>query len=77
MAITQEQADSAQMFHNIKQAPCDGKLSNRWRRNGHTKRWKRAPERFSIPVKFGMYNYSVITDLDVEDYHAAEDCPSR
>jgi hypothetical protein len=41
---------------------------NYWqlRRNGATKRWKRDPERFRIPIKFGLRNTGAIetTDLD-------------
>ena len=38
-------------------------LSNkRWRRNGKTQRWKRDPNRFRVPVKFGLYAYDQITD---------------
>jgi hypothetical protein len=32
------------------------------RRNGRTKTWKRNPERFYIPVKWGMYGYGVIDE---------------
>lgn len=74
--ISQEQADTAKVFHDTAIAPCGGKKSNRWRRAGKTKRWVRAPERFVIPVKFGLYDYSNITDLDTDTIHAEEDCPS-
>lgn len=34
----------------------------RLRRNGATKLWKRAPDRFSIPVKCGMKSCTRITE---------------
>jgi hypothetical protein len=39
---------------------------NYWlcRRNGATKRWKRDPERFRVPVKFGLKGTDAIVDLD-------------
>ena len=44
-----------------------------WRRNGKTKTWKREPERFSIPVKYGLYHYGYINnDTNV---HTRESCP--
>lgn len=32
------------------------------RRNGKTRRWKREPERFSIPVKIGFRSFAYITN---------------
>jgi hypothetical protein len=32
------------------------------RRNGKTQTWKRSPERFRIPVKYGLYEYGNITE---------------
>lgn len=40
-----------------------------WRRNGATRTWKRQPERFEVPVKFGMYSYGRITDAMAEGGH--------
>lgn len=34
------------------------------RRNGATKRWKRDPERFRVPVKFGLKGTDAIVDLN-------------
>lgn len=77
--ITQEQADNASMFHSegLAQRPCDGSRGpQRWRRNGRTQRWKRDPERFRIPVKFGFYDYGQITNDIAHRFHAAESCPA-
>lgn len=48
-----------------------------WRRNGQTQTWKREPERFSIPVKYGLRTYGRLTDAYAGDWHTgrAEDCP--
>lgn len=49
------------------------------RRNGQTKRWKREPERFSLPVKYGLYEAFRITNTyegeSAERFHSVADCP--
>ena len=77
MAITQEQADKSTLFHQegLPQRTCDGARGpQRWRRNGKTQRWKRNPERFRIPVKYGLYDYAQITNEHQSSFHALEDC---
>jgi hypothetical protein len=34
------------------------------RRNGQTKTWKRSPNRFYIPIKYGFRGYHAITETD-------------
>lgn len=34
----------------------------RWRANGKCKTWKRNPERFQLPIKYGLYSYGYITE---------------
>lgn len=46
-----------------------------WRRNGANKTWVTRPEEFLIPVKYGMRGYSAISHLNVDRFHAAEECP--
>lgn len=46
----------------------------RWRKNGKTRTKLRAPEFYEVPIKHGMYNYSVIRDGDEGDWHVPEDC---
>ncbi len=46
-----------------------------WRRNGQTQTWKRSPDKFSIPVKYGMRSYDRITEDYSGSVHAACDCP--
>lgn len=45
-----------------------------WRRNGRTQHWVRSPERFRIPVKFGLYRYGEITEQS-HGWHTAAECP--
>lgn len=47
-----------------------------WRRNGQTKRWKRQPERFKIPIKTGFRGpYDYLTESNLNDFHTRRDCP--
>ena len=41
----------------------------RVRRNGATQTWKRDPNRFRIPVKFGLKGYGQITESDDFGYN--------
>lgn len=43
------------------------------RRNGATKRWKKTPNRFAIPVKAGMKIYATICDDNLRDFWLAVD----
>ena len=47
----------------------EGRMTNgRWwrlRRNGQTKRWKRNPERFRLPIKAGFRVYDAFTEADL------------
>lgn len=76
--ITQEEADTASVFHDPRTRSCNSPQGPfRWRRNGATQRWKRDTERFRIPVKFGMYTHAQFTNgsRDVEAMHTGADCP--
>ena len=59
-----EQAlDSGRLFVLVSAA------NDRWwkaRRNGMTKRWKRQPQRFRIPIKAGFKLTGAITDHDLD-----------
>jgi hypothetical protein len=74
--ITQEQADTASVFHDPAARQCDSKAGPvRWRRNGTTQRWARQPERFRIPVKFGLRSYGQLTNDNSGGFHTGADCP--
>ena len=48
-----------------------------WRRNGATQTWKRDPERFRVPVKYGLRGYGALTESAAGVWHTgrAEECP--
>lgn len=78
--ITKEQALTEDIFHEdgcrIETGP-KGKVTaicRQWRRNGKTKTWKKNPECFEVPVKYGLRAYGRIT-RDTTGIHAACDCP--
>lgn len=79
--ITKEQALTVSEFHYngcTKETGPRGGLTyqiERWRRNGRTKTWKRSPNRFSVPIKYGLYSYEYLTDENAQYFHAAEECP--
>lgn len=43
--------------------------------NGALKTWKRNPERFRIPVKYGLYDYGEITNENATDWYLPSECP--
>lgn len=45
--------------------PRDGRNPERWRVNGAVKVWARDPSRVRVPLKFGLYNYSSITEAEI------------
>jgi hypothetical protein len=83
--ITKEQALTANEFHEnhsavIKVGPRGGLTFPKiyiWRRNGKTKTWARSPERFQVPVKFGLRSYDYVTETNAHMFHTANDCPKK
>ena len=79
--MTVEEALAATEFHHNGGCPHNPGSRGRdkgpivWRRNGKTRTWKRQPWRFEIPVKHGMYSYSVITNGDLALAHVPGNCP--
>lgn len=77
MPVTKAEALVAQRFHRTGPygRPCEGRLGPEvWRRNGKTQTWVRSPERFEVPVKFGMYSYGHITQTNADQYHIEQEC---
>lgn len=74
--ITKQQAIDEREFHY---QPKEGGRCYTWRRNGQTQTWKRTPEKFRVPTKYGLYQYGDITQLDamLECWHTASECPMR
>jgi hypothetical protein len=44
------------------------------RQSGQVKTWKRDPKRFRMPVKYGLYESSEVTQDNASDFHWPEDC---
>lgn len=59
--ITKQDAMTCQMFYHVTLRNSDGSAL-RARRNGKTKIWKRSPERFQVPVKYGLRECFYITE---------------
>jgi hypothetical protein len=79
MPVTKAQAQRANRFHfapveTNKEGEPTGKVE-RWRRNGATKVWVRSPERFQAPIKYGLRDYSYLTQDNAHLFHTEEDCP--
>ena len=45
-----------------------------WRINGQLKRWKLSPERFSLPIKYGLYDFAYVTNQNADRFHWSTDC---
>ena len=47
----------------------------RVRVSGRCQTWKTRPEEYRLPVKYGLYESSEITERRAGEFHRAEDCP--
>ena len=65
--ITKTQAMTAQHFEMVNHNNADG-TPVRWRRNGATKTWKTRPNDFRIPVKYGLYEFGYIDEVNASEY---------
>lgn len=74
--VTKEQAVEAGMhggtFHY---GTCTENRKEQWRANGACKVWKTRPDEFRLPIKFGIRDYSYLTDLNAAEFHRDSDCP--
>lgn len=61
MKITRENCETVKNFEPVSKRRNKGDLV-RVRRNGKTKLWKRQPDKFRIPVKYGLRHYFYITN---------------
>jgi hypothetical protein len=87
--VTKEQAQAAsyrQTFHYTGKRQCSRVVGPRGgetvkvtevRVNGSCQTWKRDPQRFRLPVKYGLYESSAIEHTNAADWHSPEDCPLR
>lgn len=79
MPVTKEQVldENNKIFH---QTDSKGRCHN-WRRNGKVTLWKLKPNRFSLPVKYGLGRYkgayTYIDENSAENFHLASECPNE
>jgi len=65
--VNRENAMTANNFEHISMKNADN-TPLRVRRNGNTQTWKRKPDEFRIPVKYGLYEYYNITDKNCHEW---------
>lgn len=53
---------------------CGDKHSNRWKVNGKPQTWKRDPNRWRVPIKFGQYGYDEINKDNAQFFHLESEC---
>jgi len=66
-ALNRRNCETAKRFEH-KALKNNDQTPLRARRNGKTKLWKRKPENFSIPAKYGMYEYFYINQSNCDDW---------
>lgn len=78
--ITKDQAMTETLFHQ----DCTAEVGPRGglthhpvivRRNGQTQTWKTMPERFRVPVKYGLYQYGEIASWNADAFNVPAACP--
>lgn len=67
MKVNRTNCESANNFEHVSMKNAD-KTPLRVRRNGKTKLWKTRPEEFEIPVKYGLYGYTYITQYNCNEW---------
>lgn len=76
MPITIEQAKQlkygTEIHYKLKNA--DGKTCMRFRVNGKIQLWKKQPNKYSVPIKHGLWKYGYLTQLNCNDFHLIDDC---
>lgn len=56
-----------QIFHHLTKKNADG-TPMRVRVSGKCQTWKREPERFRLPVKYGLYENGAITETNCHEW---------
>lgn len=82
--ITREQALQLQYRDELHYGTCKKIMGTRggiryaverWRVNGKVKTWKRQPDNFEVPIKYGLRDYHYLHNLNAYNFHLATDCP--
>ena len=66
--VTIENQSNVNTFYVVSLKYKNGRGNLECRRNGKTKTWKRNPEKFQIPVKYGLYEYFYITNENAHEF---------
>ncbi len=81
--ITKQQAMSLSHNEEIHHGECSrvvgprgGHKDNvqRVRPNGRCQTWKTRPKEFRLPIKYGLYGYGAITEVNAKFFHLASKC---
>ena len=75
MPITLEQAKNLKhgdILYHTKNRNAD-KTPQRWKVNGVPKTWVRSPNKVRVPLKYGLYNYDVLTEEYLDDVCLTEE----
>lgn len=75
--ITKEEAITAKLGDVLHAGKCSLEWKppvERWRVNGRCLVWKRQPQKFSLPIKHGLYHYERLTELNASLFHWEKDC---
>lgn len=56
-----------QIIYHRRNKNKDG-TAQRWKVNGAVKTWVRNPNRIKVPLKFGMYDYGYLTELNISEF---------
>jgi hypothetical protein len=68
--VTRENCERLNHFEHARLTNRDREKSPlRARRNGKTKVWKRRPDEFSIPAKYGLYDFFYITHNNMHEWN--------
>ena len=79
--VTKEQAIRGGEFHYVE---CKRTVGPRggittkietWRANGKCQTWKTRPDEFKLPIKYGLKDYSYLTNSNCKDFHLSSECP--
>lgn len=69
--VTKEQALKARHFEHVNVKNADGKTPLRIRAMGKCITWKTQPDRFKLPVKYGLYNSFYLTPENADMWKVA------
>ena len=73
--ITKQEALSLKFGERLHSSTQCDKKTIRWRVSGSCKTWKRQPNRFRVPLKYGLASYWELTEKNAENFHREADCP--